>query len=131
LLAVGGGGEAAAAGPEVAGAGTVGGEEALGVSRGFEASQASLPLERRLMGVLGAVVESFVPPMFHVREDLAQGGRVARERVRDHHARHLRESLEQLAQELHGRLLITPGLHQDVEHMPVLIDGPPEVSMIA
>jgi hypothetical protein len=68
---------------EVLGDGPIGGEEALGVSWGFKALHAPLPLAGRLVGVFGAVVEVAVLPMFDPGEQLPLRGAVARELVRE------------------------------------------------
>ena len=83
---------------EVLRSGTIGGEEALGVPRGFDLRHAAFPLARRLVGVFRAVVQVAVLPVFDARQDLPL-----------------------------GRVLVPPALHQDIEHSPVLIHGPPEI----
>ena len=55
---------------EVLGYGAIGGEKALGVSRGFEALHPPLALARRLMQVLGAAVQTPVLAVFHTWEKL-------------------------------------------------------------
>jgi len=126
-LAVAGGAEAVAARAAVAGDGAVGGEEALGVARMLEAAHPPLPLARGLVRMLRPVVEPLVLPMLDAREHLTQRRAVARELVGDHHAWGVRQALEQLPEEPHGRALIASRLDQDVEHGAVLVDGPPEV----
>jgi hypothetical protein len=44
---------------------------------GLEPSHESFTLASRLMGILGSVVEAFVPTMVDVRQHAPQGGRVA------------------------------------------------------
>ena len=65
-------------------------------------------------------------PVFDAGQHVALGGPITRELVRDEHPWHVRQALEQLPQELHRRALIAPGLHQDVKHVAVLIDGAPQ-----
>jgi hypothetical protein len=65
--------------------------------------------------------------MFYARENLTLRGPVAFEFIRDDHPRHVRESFEQLPEELLRRLLVPTALHEDVEHVAVLVDGPPEI----
>src|SRR4051812_16039504 len=51
---------------------------------------------------------------------------VAGELIRDHHTRPAGLPLQQLAKQALGGLLVAPALDQDIEHDPVLVDGPPE-----
>jgi hypothetical protein len=64
-------------------------------------------------------------------QDLALGSSVALEFVGDDHARDVGPSLEQLAEELLGGALIPAALHQDIQHIAVLIHGPPEIMPLA
>jgi hypothetical protein len=77
LLAILGGSEPVAARSKVLGDGAIAGKEALGVSGRFKPLHALLPLAGRLVGILGAVVEVAVLPMFDAGEDLALGRTVA------------------------------------------------------
>jgi hypothetical protein len=65
--------------------------------------------------------------VFYSGQDLALGSPVALQFIRDDDARNILTPFEELAEELLRRLLIPPPLHEDVEHIPVLIDGAPEV----
>ena len=69
---------------------TIGGEKPLRVARGLEPLHAPLPLTRRLMRVLSAIIEIPVLAMFYSRQDLALGGSVALEFIRDDHSGHVR-----------------------------------------
>ena len=53
--------------------------------------------------------------------------RVAQELVRDQTLRHAALSFHQFPEEPRGRPSITPGLDEDVQHVTVLVDGPPEI----
>src|SRR3954449_7985638 len=53
------------------------------------------------------------------------GGGIARQLVRDQHARRPSLPLEQLAQQTLGGLLVAPALHQHLEHEAGLVDRPP------
>ena len=46
--------------------------------------------------------------------------------IRDHHTRHAGLPLQQLAEQALGGLLVPPALDENVEHDPILVDGPPE-----
>src|SRR3954469_4636005 len=70
--------------------------------------------------------KAFMPPMLDRGHDLTLGGAVARQLVRDHHTRHAGLPLQQLAKQTLGGLFVPPALDQNVEHDPILVDGPPE-----
>ncbi len=97
----------------------------------FEAPHAPLALAGRLVRILRAVVEPFVLAMLDAGQDLALRRAVAGQLVGDDHARHVGEALEQAAKELLGSGLIAPGLHQDIEHGAVLVDGAPQIVLRA
>ncbi len=130
-MAIGGGCETMPARTEVRGDRAVGGEEALRVPWTLEAPHPALPLACRLVGILRAVVPPFVLPVLDARQDLPLGCPIAGELIRDDDARYVREILEQQAEELLGGGLIQSALDQDVEHIPVLVDGAPEIVLIA
>ncbi len=94
---------------------------------GFEPAHASFPLPSRLMGILGAVVEVAVLPMFDAGEDLTLGRTVAPQLIGNDHPWRVAEALQQLAEECLGGFLAALALHQDIEPMPVLIDRPPQI----
>ena len=127
LLTVLGGGEAVPPRPELLGNGAIGGEKALRVPWGFKAPQAPLALGPRLMRVFCAVVQIPVLAVFHARQELALGGAVALALIRDDHSWEVPTPLEQLAEERLRSGLIAMALDQDIQHVPVLINGPPEV----
>ena len=112
---------------EVLGHGSIGRQKALGMSRGLEPLHAILPLARRPMGVLTPVVEIATLAMFHTGQYVALGRAIAFELIRDDHTRHVLQSLEQLAEKLLRCPLIAATLHQDVEHVIVLVDSSPQV----
>jgi hypothetical protein len=63
--------------------------------------------------------------MLHSRQDGLFGGFVTRELVGDDHPRDGLPALEQLAEELLGRPLVTAVLHEDLEGSPMLIHCSP------
>src|SRR5688572_29621922 len=65
--------------------------------------------------------------MLYSRQEFALRRAVALEFIRNKHAWHVGEALQQFTEELLGCLLVPPPLHQDVEHVPVLIHRPPEI----
>jgi hypothetical protein len=105
----------------------IGGEKPLRVARRLESLHAPFPLARGLMGVLRTVVEIPMLAVLDTREDLPLRRPVTLELIRDEHPWYVLTSLEELAEELLGRLFVPPSLHQDVEDVPVLVDRPPQV----
>src|SRR5262249_44494287 len=77
--------------------------------------------------VLTAVVEIATLTVFDPGQDLALGRAVALELIRNDHAWHVLQSLEQLAKELLRCVLIAPALDQNVEDVVVLVDSAPQV----
>src|SRR3954462_7981135 len=80
---------------------------------------------------LGAVNEITALALLPMRQDLAfrRGG--ALELVGDDHPRRILQALQQLAKEALGGFGIAPALHQDIEHLAVLIDRTPEMVLLA
>src|SRR3954449_10751059 len=56
---------------------------------------------------------------------------VARQLVRDHHTRHAGLALQQLPEQAFGGRLVPPLLDENVEHDPILVDGPPQPVLLA
>jgi hypothetical protein len=52
---------------------------------------------------------------------------VAVELVRDEHRGDVREPLEQLPEELLRGVLVPPTLHENIQDIPALIHGPPQI----
>jgi len=92
---------------------------------------ATLALTRRPMRILTPVVEIAALAMFDARQNLALGGAVALQFVRDNHPWDILTALEQLAEKLLRCLLVASALHQDVENVVVLIHGAPQVMAFA
>jgi hypothetical protein len=93
----------------------------------FEPLHTTLPLARGLMGIFGAVVQRAMLTVFHTWENLPLGCAIAFQLIREDHPGDVLQALEQLAKEFLRRLLVPPALHQDVEHVALLIHGPPEI----
>jgi len=81
---------------EVGSDGAIGGEEPLRVARRLEPAHAPFPLARRLVRILGAVIQPFVAAMLDAREYLSPGRIIARQFVGDDDARDVFEALEQV-----------------------------------
>ena len=67
--------------------GTRGCKETLGMPGGLKPLHMPLPLAGGLVGILRAIIQIPMLPMFHPWQDLALGGSVALEFVGDDHAR--------------------------------------------
>ena len=96
----------------------VDGRKALKLAGRLEAPHLAFPLPGRLMRDLGAVVR--VP--IRTVDDGGHGGarqRIAAELVRDETARLATLSLQQFAEEPHGRWSIATRLHKDIDHVTV------------
>ena len=102
-------------------------QEPLGLPRPGEAFHHPFPDPGRLMGVLGPVVEVLPAAMGHRRQKLAVSELIAGQLVGDNHPRHLSQALEQLTEKPLGRHRVAARLHQDVEHVAVLVDRAPQV----
>ena len=83
-------------------------EEALCVPNRLEPPHGALPLAGRLVGVFRPVVQIPVLPMFHARQDLAQGRPIAFQLIRNDHPRYIGPSLQELADESFRRVLVPP-----------------------
>ena len=97
------------------------------MARGLETTHGPLALTGRLMGVFGTLVQPFMAVMRDTRHDLLVGSRVTAELVGDQHAGAVLAALEQLAEERLGGRLVSSALHQDIEHVPFLVNRPPQV----
>ena len=71
------------------------------------------------MGVFRSIVEPFVLPMFHARQDLAFGGSIALQFIGDNHAWDVLEPFEKFAEKSFGGVLVAAALHQDIKHITV------------
>jgi hypothetical protein len=65
--------------------------------------------------------------VLHARENLALRRAIAFEFISEDHAWDVEQALEELAEELLGRPLVTPPLGEDVEGVVVLIHRAPQV----
>jgi hypothetical protein len=79
------------------------------------------------VGVFRPIVQIAVLPVFHARQYLPLGGLVAFELIGDDHPWDIPAAFEELAEERLRGVLVPPALHQDIEDMTILIDGPPEI----
>jgi hypothetical protein len=77
--------------------------------------------------MLGAVVEVSVLAVLHARQDLLLRGIIAFQLVGDEDPWGILASFEELAEKLLRGLRVAAALHQHIQPVAVLIDGPPEV----
>jgi hypothetical protein len=101
------------------------------MSWGLESPQTLLTLAPRLLRVFGAIVQVPVLAVFHAGQRLLCRRAIAPQLVGHDHPWHIHQVLEQLAEELLGSLCVTLTLHENIEDLPVLIDGPPKILTFA
>ncbi|GAC1461103.1 MAG: hypothetical protein PVSMB2_22630 [Ktedonobacteraceae bacterium] len=70
-------------------------------------------------------------PMFHARQDLAFRCSIPGQFVGDDHARNIFQSFEELAKEFLCGLFVAAALHQDVQHVAILVDRSPKGMLLA
>jgi len=128
---IGGDGKLVASWAEMLGNRSIRGEKPLGVPWRLEPLHAPLSLAGGLVGVLRAVIQIPMLPMFHAWQELPLGGSITVQLVRDDDPWSILAPLEQLAEEFLCDLLVPPALHQDIEHLALLIHRPPEVVAFA
>src|SRR5262249_9940535 len=87
-----------------------------------------LPLSsaRRLVRILGSVIEPLVLAMLNGGHELSLRRAVAGELIGDHDPGWPHLPLQQLAQQPLGGVLVASALDQDVEHDPGLVHGSPQ-----
>ena len=98
------------------------GREPLHVSGRLEAPHLSFALPRRLMGNFGAIVRVLVRRVDHGRHHSPMSSRITAQLVHNHTARDGALAFQQLPKEAPGGAPITPGLHEDVDHVAVFVD---------
>ena len=112
---------------EVLSDGAIRRKKSLGLSSGLKPLHTPLSLTRRLMRVFRPIIKVSMLAVFHTRHELSLGSFVTFQFIGDEHPWGVRQSLEQPTEERLCGFLVAPALHQDIEHSPVLIHGPPEV----
>ena len=75
------------------------------------------------MRVLRTIVEPFVLTMLHAWQELAFRRPINLQFVSNDHARHVLQPFEQFPKESLGSLFVASALHQDIKHVPILING--------
>jgi hypothetical protein len=79
------------------------------------------------VGVFGTIIQIAVLPMFHTGPHLALSRAVALELIRDEHPGHVLAAFQQLTEACLRGLRIPLRLDADVQHMPILNRGAPEI----
>jgi hypothetical protein len=105
-------------------------KKSLSVTSGFESAHVPLPLASRLMRDFGSIVGVSVHSLSHVAEDASHGrssSAVCRYNPQWFGALAAQESSKE---SLCGTL-ITIRLDQDVDHVAILIDNPPQIPLLA
>jgi hypothetical protein len=69
--------------------------------------------------------------MFHTREHCPLGRTITFELIRDDDPRDIRQPFQQLAKEQPRGVLVSPPLHQDIQHVAVLIGRLPQIMALA
>jgi hypothetical protein len=110
---------------------SVGGEEVLGLPRGFEPLHLTLSSPRRSMRVLGSIVQISALSVLDTGKQLTLSDAIAQQLVGHNHPRLILQTRQQPLEESLRRLGIAPGLNQDIEHNAILINGTPEIMLHA
>jgi hypothetical protein len=79
-----------------------------------------------LVGVFGAIIAGAMLPVLHPRQHLPLGRAITLHLGRDAHPWHVRQALEEVAEEGLGRVRVPATLRQNIEPVSVLIHRPPE-----
>ena len=83
------------------------------------------------MGILRPIVQAFVHAVLHARERLLFGRAIAGQLIRDQYTWDVVASLEQFPKELLGSLFVRSALHEDIEHISMLINCSPQLVQFA
>ena len=101
--------------------------EALEVRDRFEAAHLALAVAGRLMRHFDAIVRIRGWAVQDRRDQGTAGGLIARQLVGDQAARDGALCVQELAEESDRSSPIPSGLHEDVDHIPILVTRPPQV----
>ena len=102
-------------------------EKALRLGRGFEPPHLALPLACRLVGDFGSVVLVAGGAVRNVRHHGAVGSGIAAQLVRHESWGLPALPAEQFMEEAFGGPLVAPRLQENVDHVAILINCPPEI----
>jgi hypothetical protein len=83
------------------------------------------------VGVFRSIVEPFVLPMLHARQDLAFRCPIASQLISNDHAWDVLQFSQELTEKSFGSLFIASALHQDIQHVTILIYCSPQIMLLA
>ena len=106
-------------------------QKSLRLACRFEPSHLSFSLSGRLMRHFSPIVGILSRVVGHERHDTPVRCRVAPELVRHQPPRFASLPLQELAKEPFGRVGTSMFLNEDVDHIPILVHGPPEIVPLA
>jgi hypothetical protein len=109
----------------------MGEEKVLRLSRRLESLHLPLSAPSRPMRVLGSIVEVATLPMLDIGQKLTLRNSITLQLVRDDDARRIVQTFQQPLEEALRSGGISAALHEDIEHDPVLVDSPPEITLLA
>jgi hypothetical protein len=99
------------------------------VSGRLKPLHASFPLAGRLVGMVRAVVEVAVLPMFDAGEDLARGRTLAPQLIGHDHPWGIASVYQQLAEACLGGCRSALALYKHVEDIALLVHSPPAIAL--
>ena len=94
-------------------------------------AHSALSLDANSLTAICTVVQRVMLPMLHTGQYLPLRRAIAWELIRNDDPRGIAQSLEQFAEECLRGSLVTAPLHEDIEHMSVLIHRPPQKMTLA
>jgi hypothetical protein len=81
------------------------------------------------MRILSAIIQLTALTVLNIRQTLALSHAIALQFIGDENARHIQQPLQETLEEALRRPGAAAGLHQNVKHDAVLIDGAPEIML--
>jgi len=111
--------------------GTEGREKALCLFSGLESPHLLFAQSRGLVRIFSTIVQPFVLTVLHARQDFSFRRAITLQFIGDNHARNVLQFFKKLAKESFGSVLVASALHEDVEHIAVLVYCSPEVMLLA
>ncbi len=83
------------------------------------------------MRVLCTIIQPFMLPVVDAHQDFLLGGAIAGKFIGDDHARDIRAPFQQFSEEPLGCSFVATALYKNIEHGAVLVDGPPQIVLLA
>ena len=107
------------------------GDESLCLPGRCDPAHVALALPCGLVGDVGAIVLVSVRAMGDGRHDRSGRSPVAAQRVGDHPPRRTLLALQQLAEQACSRPTVATRLDEDIDDVPILIDGTPAIAPLS